>query len=481
VGFWSNLFGSGESERQILTIDDYAAMVEQFTFQGIGYSTSGVQQTIHNNVERAPNTFEGYVNSIYKTNGIVFACMQARRAVFMQAKFKYRNFSDIGVGRLFGSTSLRSIEKPYPGGVTANLLSRMIDDADLCGNWYGWKTEGEIIRLRPDWVDIVLEPRMVTDRGPAGQVGWRKIGYLYFQGGNRDREGVPFLLDEIAHWAPNPDPTAEWRGMTWLTPVLREILADKQLTSHKLSYLEQGATPNMVVKLPDVSEEKLKRFKSVMDANHAGARNAGKTLYLGSGADVTIVGSDLKELDFKAVQGAGETRIASAAGVPPVIVGFSEGLNGSSLNQGNYSAARRNFADRTLHPLWELASASLEWLVGAPSGAELVVDTRGIPFLREDEKDRAEIQAREVASIRQLIDGGFEPQSVTDSIQANDWSLLRHTGLLSVQLQPPNTSGDSTPIRVQAMTVTDVRLAAELMTKGWTPAEASPKLQEITA
>ena len=31
--------------------------------------------------------------------------------------------------------------------------------------------------------------------------------------------------------------------------------------------------------------------------------------------------ANLKELDFKSTQGAGETRIAAAAGVPPVIVG----------------------------------------------------------------------------------------------------------------------------------------------------------------
>ena len=44
--------------------------------------------------------------------------------------------------------------------------------------------------------------------------------------------------------------------------------------------------------------------------------NAYKTLFLAGGADVKVVGADLKQVDFKQVQGAGETRIAAAAGVP---------------------------------------------------------------------------------------------------------------------------------------------------------------------
>ena len=38
-----------------------------------------------------------------------------------------------------------------------------------------------------------------------------------------------------------------------------------------------------------------------------------------AGADVTPVGSNLKDIDFKSVRGGGETRIAAAAQVPPII------------------------------------------------------------------------------------------------------------------------------------------------------------------
>jgi hypothetical protein len=45
----------------------------------------------------------------------------------------------------------------------------------------------------------------------------------------------------------------------------------------------------------------------------------------------------------------------------------------------------------------------------------------------------------EAATMRQLLDGGFTPESIKAAIIAQDWDLLEHTGLYSVQLQPPGT------------------------------------------
>jgi hypothetical protein len=60
-------------------------------------------------------------------------------------------------------------------------------------------------------------------------------------------------------------------------------------------------------------------------------------------------------------------------------------------------------------------------------------------FLQEDRKDEAEVQERQSTTIRNLIDGGFEPGSVVEAVRAGDWSRLKHTGNLSVQLQPPGS------------------------------------------
>lgn len=172
--------------------------------------------------------------------------------------------------------------------------------------------------------------------------------------------------------------------------------------------------------------------------------NAYKTLFLGGGADPTVLGSDFKQLDFSVTQGKAESRLASAAGVPPSWVGFSEGLQGSALNAGNFTAARRRLSDGTLQHLWMNAATSLQTLATPPDrGATLWFATRSIPFLHMDASDEATVQNQEANTIVALVKDGFIPESVIDAVTNGDWTRLRHTGFTSVQLQPPMTEDGS--------------------------------------
>jgi hypothetical protein len=124
--------------------------------------------------------------------------------------------------------------------------------------------------------------------------------------------------------------------------------------------------------------------------------------------------------------------------VPPVIVGLKESLAGSSLNQGNYAAARRSFADGTMRPLYRSAAAALETIVKPPGrDSKLWYDDSQVAFFREDRGDAATIQSTQAQTIKAYIDAGFEPASVIAAVEAEDRSLLVHSGLYSVQLQAP--------------------------------------------
>ncbi|MBX6382173.1 MAG: phage portal protein [Microbispora sp.] len=392
--------------------------------------------------EEIEHDFEGYVERIYKRSGPIASLIFARMFVFAEARFQWRRMRNGRPGDLFGTQDLAILERPWPGGTTGDLLARMLLDVDLAGNAYIAKVGNRLRRLRPDWVTIVSGSNSEPDL-----YGWaldaEVIGYYYSPPGGKEWLLLP---DQVAHFAPIPDPLAEWRGMSWLTPVLREISADLAATKHKLSFFENSATPRLAIKLDaSVTPEMFKRFKALMEESHTGVDKAYSTLYLGGGADVTPLTMSLRDLDYKAVQALGESRLAAAAGVPAAIVGFSEGLQGSSLNAGNYAQARRRFADGTLRPLWRNASGSLSVLVTPPDGAELWFDDRDIAFLREDRADVAEIQAKQAQTIRQLVDAGYDPASVVAAVQAEDLSLLRHLGLYSVQLQPPGTAGAAAP------------------------------------
>jgi phage portal protein BeeE len=427
----------GGEARDISTIDEYVQLLNE-SLGYSGWSPLGVTMTQPGQAaEKAPNDLPGYARA-FATNPVIWALMTARMAVFSAPRFQWQRLNNGRPSEMFGTDDLRPLERPWLGGTTQDLLSRKIQDADLVGNSYWTKFTDEMVRMRPDWVQIVLERRMHPH---GGALGWRRYGYLYQEPG----EDPVFLWpEEVAHFAPIPDPLAPYRGMSWMTPALREMQNDNLMARHKRSFMENAATPNLAVRLSrEVTPENFAKFKAKMESSHRGVANAYKTLYLGGGADVTVIGKDFKELDFSNVQGAGETRMAAAAGVPPIIVGLSEGLKAATYS--NYGQARRRFADGTIHPLWQNAAGSLEHLVAPPGGlgrgVRLWYDARDVPFLREDAKDAAEIQGLQSRSYRQLVDAGCTPDSAKAFIASGDWGLLEHTGLFSVQLQRPGQTG----------------------------------------
>lgn len=428
------------AERQfpMQTIDDYVTMVNLLSGFGI------YQQTISGEpAEHAPTDLTGYAQAAYAGHGPVFSLMAIRMSVFSAIRFCWQRIRMGKPSGTFVTPALGLLERPWAGGTTQDVLMGQIVDADLTGNGYVTTIGDELVRLRPDWTEIILEPR----RFRGGTVGYRKIGYLYWQDGIGNGDPVPFLPNEVSHFAPYPDPLASYRGMSWITPVVRQMINDKLMSKHQTKFFENGATPNMVVAMDAaVSFEQFKKFKEMMNLEHRGVENAYKTLTVGGGADVTIVGADFQQMAFTDVMGRGETRLAAAAGVPPVIAGFSEGLQGSSLNAGNYKQAWRRFTDGTMAHLWANMCGSLQEIFPAPDGgSRLWYDTSSVPSLREDAKDAADILAIKAKIIRDLGDGGWNPDAVVDAVAAENLELLKgsHSGMLSVQLQEPGAGTQS--------------------------------------
>ena len=404
----------------------------------VGYTTTYGNSP----AEPVPNNLVGYVEGGLYGNGIVFSLELKRIQVFSQARFQFQRLKNGRPGDLFGNPSLSILERPWPGGTTGDLLARMLQNVGVAGNSFETVIDDEVVRLRPDWVEIILKPRIrpFSINQTDVHVGYEQVGIFYHEGGIGVSKPAVFLAGEYSHFAPIPDPLATYRGMSWLTPVIRELQADTSATKHKLKFFENAATPNLAVSLPkELTPQQFREFVAEMDKKHKGVENAYKTLYTGGGADVTVVGADMKQLDFKNTQGAGETRLAAAAGIHPVLAGLSEGMQGSSLNAGNYQAAKRATVDTTFRHLWQNAAGSLESIAPAPSDARLWYDARDIPFLLDDAKDRAEIQFRQAQSFRSLRDAGVTFDSARDAILAEDWSLLQDSGLYSVQLQPPGS------------------------------------------
>jgi phage portal protein BeeE len=425
-------------------------------YGGLSYTPSPNFTMSGHKQEEIAHEFMGYVHGAYRSNGIIFALVITRMLLLSEARFQFRRFINGRPTDFFGKEDLSLLEKPYgEGSTTRNLLADMSTDADLAGNFYAYRERGRLWRMRPDWVTVLLGSQSEAQRDPRDRQhveavdAWdaEVVGYVYSPGGpNSGQAKKAMLPEQVVHYAPYPSKMSRYLGMSWIQAVVQETMADKAAMTHKQMFFENGATANMVVSLHEsiTDPADFNAWVEAFEQDHEGALNAYRTIYLGAGADASVVGADMQQLDFKVTQGHGETRLAAAARMPAILVGIIAGLEAATYS--NYGMARRAAADMTLRPTWGLMAGALSRVVPVPSDAELWYDVRDVSFLQEDAKDDAEIQQIKAQTINTLIMAGFEPQKVVDAVTAFDLERLdaadAHTGMISVQMHKPGESSE---------------------------------------
>jgi len=364
-----------------------------------------------------PGAFLSYATSGYSGNAVVFSVIGARMHLFAEAQPR---ILDTRTGRLLPPDErLKVLTEPWPNAGAGELLSRMEQDVSLAGNAFILRQTDRLVRLRPDYVQLVILPD--EDGHPTLE------GYLYSPSGVVDNESVFYQPSEVAHYSPVPDPMSAFRGMSWITPVVREINGDIAMTTHKIAFFENAATPNVIIKYQEkLNPTTLANLAARFAAKHEGAGNAWRTAVLDEGADLTVVGNSFEQMTFTAIQAAGENRIAAAAGVPGIVVGLKEGLMAATYS--NFEQAMRRFADGTLRPLWHAAASSLEKFVPLNEGEELVLDASSVDALREGESQRAETFRIKATTAGELIRSGYDPETVAEAVALGDLSVLKHTG-----------------------------------------------------
>lgn len=392
-------------------------------------------------VEASAADFQSAVRTIHSRSGVVAAAVATRALVMSQLAFKFRPLRENG--RLFGTEALAPLEYPGEDLTRQGLLYRVEADVAYHGNAYLRRLpDGRVRRLRPDWVQLLIgsDERPTETRFAADA---EVVGYIYKPGGPASKhDGQMLGLHEVAHWAPEPHPLSNFIGEAWVSAVWREIAADQQATDHVSKFFENAATANMVAKAPPgvQTQEQFDQWVDAFDGAHRGVGNAWRTIYVQSGTDVEVVGSQIGELKMTDLQGGFENRVAVRSRVPATILGIREGLQGSALNAGNYQQTRRLWADSWFTPYAQAFCGSLERIVNVPSGSELSFDPARIMFLQEDQADAADIASRTMSTIEAGVRAGFEPVSIVDAVTTGDFSRLSHSGLYSVQLQPSNST-----------------------------------------
>ena len=292
-----------------------------------------------------------YAQTANASSAIVFGAALVRMSLFSEATFQFRWRRTTST--CSATQDLAKLEVPFGApSTTGDLLARMEQDTFLAGNAFIWDAPGEsrLVRLRPDWVTIVSELVPVAGGGHYR----RRVGYWWEPPKNVLGQGPAFLVpaEECVHWAPIPDPCADFRGMSPLTPVYRDVAGDDGLVQYKLRYLENNASPNLLIKYSQkLQPGTVDSIRERMHARYGGVANAFKTLVLDQGADATVIGNSMQEMDFSAVSSVGTERILAACAVPGVLVGL-EPLRGAGRG---FEESMQKFANIWARPQWRSA------------------------------------------------------------------------------------------------------------------------------
>lgn len=381
--------------------------------------------------------FAAWAQNAYGNTSVVFAAMLARMLVFSQIELSLQAKDD---KHLYTDQSLSLLQEPWPDAGTDELLVRMEQDSGIAGNSFTWQPPdlGILVRLRPDWTTIISELVPV----PGGGTYRRKVGYWVEPPKAVTSQGSGYFVPaaEVAHWAPLPDPAASFRGMSWLTPVYREIQGDSGLADYKIKYLQNSASPNLLIKYAQkLHPGTVDAIRERTHARYGGVGNAFKTLVLDQGADVTVIGNSLQQMDFSGVQQAGADRILSASGVPGVMVGL-EPLRGAGRG---YQESVQKFANMWARPTWKSACKALEKFVpGLPGGARLWYDTSEVALLQDGEMERGQTALVRMQAALTGRQAGFTQDSLVAFLQTGDPSKL---------VADPNAAAPQAPGSVQHM------------------------------
>jgi hypothetical protein len=264
----------------------------------------------------------------------------------------------------------------------------------------------------------------------------RKAGYWFEPPKGVTGQGPGHFMpaDEVCHWAPIPDPAADFRGMSWLTPAVRDVRGDDGLSQYKIQYLQNSASPNLLIKYASkLQPATIDSLRERMTARYGGTSNAFKTLVLDQGADVTVIGNSLRQMDFSNVAQSGVERILADSMVPGVLIGL-EPLRGAGRG---YQESMQKFANMWARPQWRSACGALEQLIpGMPAGNRLWFDTSDIAALQDGNLERGQAALVNAQALLTLTQAGFERMSAVSAVESADLSQLQDSGVPLPGAQP---------------------------------------------
>ncbi|MEL6207854.1 MAG: phage portal protein, partial [Pseudomonadota bacterium] len=247
------------------------------------------------------------------------------------------------------------LQRPNGAQGRADLLEALYAQILLSGNGFveavgemGLPVELHV--LRSDRMSIV-----------PGADGW-PVAYDYTVGSRKHRFVVTGEAPAICHLR-SFHPQDDHYGLSPLVAAAQAVEVHNAASRWSKGLLDNAARPSgaIVYRGEDgmgMTAEQYERLLSEMEHHHQGARNAGRPMLLEGGLDWKPMGFSPSDMEFQKTKEAAAREIATAIGVPPMMLGIP-----GDATYANYQEANRAFYRLTVLPLATRVLAALsDWL-----------------------------------------------------------------------------------------------------------------------
>ncbi|GHC09954.1 portal protein [Gemmobacter nanjingensis] len=251
------------------------------------------------------------------------------------------------------------VRRPNPAQGRADLFEAVYAQLLLSGNAYleavpgVGKVPGELHVLRSDRMSLV-----------PGADGW-PVAYDYTVGGRVHRFDMTGEVVPVCHIR-SFHPQDDHYGFAPMQAAAVALDVHSAASAWSKALLDNAARPSgaIVYKGGDgqavLSPDQYDRLVTEIEANHQGARNAGRPMLLEGGLDWKPMGFSPSDMEFQKTKEAAAREIAIAFGVPPMLIGIP-----GDATYANYQEANRAFYRLTVLPLvGKVTAAVSHWLAG---------------------------------------------------------------------------------------------------------------------
>jgi HK97 family phage portal protein len=249
---------------------------------------------------------------------------------------------------------------------------------------------GELHVLRSDRMSLV-----------PGMDGW-PVAYDYTVGGKAHRFDMRGAVKPICHLKAF-HPQDDHYGLSPMQAAAVAVDVHNAASAWSKALLDNAARPSGAIVYKGVdgqgslSSDQYDRLVSEIEANHQGARNAGRPMLLEGGLDWKPMGFSPSDMEFQKTKDAAAREIAIAFGIPPMLLGIT-----GDATYANYQEANRAFYRLTILPLAAKVMADVShWLSGfAGEEVEVRVDLDQVPALAvERDQQWARVSSAEFLTV----------------------------------------------------------------------------------